>query len=255
MMSKVWLDFGHGGNDPGAIGKRSKEKDNVLKVGMRVKALLEAAGHTVKLSRSTDVFVSLGERARMANAWDADYFISLHNNAATATATGFETFIYNGSVSSATSKLQSSIHNTIAGSIGVVDRGRKRANYSVLRETNMPAVLIEYAFISNTNDENILINEVEKLAQLTAQGIINYADGQKVAAVDKKEEVNKVWVEFSSPTLKREFETFLGSKAQQEIAVQAGVDQGYMESWLTNKGAKPGDKAMLGLGATIKQNK
>ncbi|MEK4025762.1 peptidoglycan DD-metalloendopeptidase family protein [Sporosarcina sp. FSL W7-1283] len=76
-----------------------------------------------------------------------------------------------------------------------------------------------------------------------------------VAAVDKKEEANKVWVEFSSPTLKREFETFLGSKAQQEIAVQAGVDQGYMKSWLTNKGAMPGDKAMLGLGATIKQNK
>lgn len=71
----------------------------------------------------------------------------------------------------------------------------------------------------------------------------------------KKEEGNKMWVEFSSPTLQEEFKTFLESKAQQTIAVQYGVDQGYMDKWLTDEKAKPGDKAMLGLGGLIRAAK
>lgn len=185
-MAKFELDPGHGAHDPGAVGRNSKEKDNVLKVALRVKELLEAAGHTVRMTRSTDVFVSLSKRAEMANAWGADYFVSMHNNAAVASATGFETFIHSGPVSAATSKLQNAVHNAIAGSIGIVDRGRKRANYEVLRETNMPAVLIEYAFISNVNDESILINEVEKMAQLTAKGLLAVAGGKVVAAMPNK---------------------------------------------------------------------
>lgn len=71
----------------------------------------------------------------------------------------------------------------------------------------------------------------------------------------KKEEGNKMWVEFSSPTLQEEFKTFLESKAQQTISVQYGVDQGYMDKWLTDEKAKPGDKAMLGLGGLIRAAK
>src|SRR5690625_2263931 len=175
-MAKIFIDAGHGGHDPGAVGSRSKEKDNVLKVAKRLKILLESHGHVVIMSRSTDVFIPLSERARMANAWGADYFVSLHNNAAIASATGFETFIYNGPVQSKTAGFQNAIHNAIIKGIGIRDRGKKRANFAVLRETRMPAVLIEYAFITNVNDENILINEVEKLAQLTANGIINYVE-------------------------------------------------------------------------------
>lgn len=175
-MAKIFIDPGHGAHDPGAVGKHSKEKDNVLKVGLRLKTLLEAAGHTVKMSRSTDVFIALSTRAQMANSWGADYFVSLHNNAATASATGFETFIHTHTQSK-TAGFQSAIHAAIAGKIGIRDRGKKRANYAVLRETRMPAVLIEYAFISNAGDESILINKVEQLAQWTAQGITAYAGG------------------------------------------------------------------------------
>ncbi|WP_342512783.1 N-acetylmuramoyl-L-alanine amidase [Sporosarcina sp. FSL K6-1522] len=178
-MAKIFIDPGHGGHDPGAVGRHSKEKDNALKVGLRLKTLLESYGHTVKMSRSTDVFLTLSERARLANAWGADYFVSLHNNAASASATGFETFAHNGALQSKTLVFQSAIHNAIAKELGIRDRGEKRANYAVLRETRMPAVLIEYAFISNVNDERILINEVEKLAQLTANGIVSYAGGVK----------------------------------------------------------------------------
>src|SRR5690625_6695284 len=68
-MAKIFIDAGHGGHDPGAVGSRSKEKDNVLKVAKRLKILLESHGHVVIMSRSTDVFIPLSERARMANAW------------------------------------------------------------------------------------------------------------------------------------------------------------------------------------------
>ncbi len=185
-MAKIFIDPGHGKHDPGAVGKRSNEKDNVLKVGLRLKTLLESAGHTVKMSRSTDVFVTLSDRAKMANNWGAEYFVSLHNNSATAvSATGFETFIFDGAVSAATSKLQTAIHNAIASKIGIRDRGMKRQNLAVLRESAMPAVLIEYAFISNAGDENILINKVMQMAQWTAEGITAYAGGTVKPAATK----------------------------------------------------------------------
>ncbi|GEM_PF-2122921 len=184
-MAKIFLDPGHGGHDAGASGKRSKEKDNVLKIGLRLKKLLEAAGHTVKMSRTTDVFIELTERARMANSWGAHYFVSLHNNSGSATTSGFETFVHEGTTQNATLAFQSAIHKAIAGKIGIKDRGKKKANYAVLRETVMPAVLIEYAFISNTVDETILTGKVEQLAQWTADGIKAYAGGPVTPVVPK----------------------------------------------------------------------
>lgn len=264
-MSKIFIDPGHGGHDPGAVGKRSREKDNVLKVALRLKTILEGYGHEVRLSRSTDVFIPLGERARLANAWGADYFFSLHDNSATASATGFETFVYNGSVSTATTKLQNAVHSSIANQIGIRDRGKKRANFAVLRLTNMPAVLVEYAFISNYSDETILIDEVEKLALLTAQGIVNYAGGKKdVAAVPNKPkptpapEKLTIELEFTSGTLRKEVETFLGSKLQQEIAAKAASERGYSSAWINKQAdgsVANGDLVALMIGAGVKEFK
>src|SRR5690625_4151597 len=184
-MAKIMIDPGHGGSDPGAVGSKSKEKDNVLKVAKKLKTLLGKYGHTVKMTRSTDVFISLSQRANMANSWGADYFISLHNNAASSSATGFETFVYNGGVSQKTKQFQNAIHGKIAAYIGIHDRGKKRANFAVLRQTRMPAVLIEYAFITNNEDEKILIDKVNKLAEWTCDGIID-AVGGKVKSSKKK---------------------------------------------------------------------
>lgn len=179
-LSKIVIDAGHGGKDPGAIGARSKEKDNVLKIALKLKPLLESYGHKVILTRANDVYPTLTERTNMANRVNADYFVSLHNNSATSTqATGFETFIYNGNVSNKTKELQNAIHNAISKKIGIKDRGKKRANFAVLRQTKMPAVLIEYAFIRNLNDEKILIEQVDNLAQWTCDGIVNLLGGTK----------------------------------------------------------------------------
>src|SRR5690625_1870914 len=184
-MAKIFLDPGHGGHDSGAVGSRSYEKSNVLKVALKLAEYLRQMGHTVKLSRSTDVFLSLTQRTNLANSWGADIFVSLHNNSAVnKSATGFETFIYNGNVSARTRTLQNNVHNDMTKSIGIRDRAKKRANVAVVRQARMPAVLIEYTFISNKSNENILINDVDKLARLTAEGNRKTVGGK---ALPKKE--------------------------------------------------------------------
>lgn len=173
----VVLDAGHGGKDSGAVGNGLAEKNIVLSIGLRVGKLLEDAGFDVRYTRKTDTFVSLSERARLANAWDAALFVSLHvNSAANNTALGFESFVYNGTISAKTSEYQTKIHRKIAEVFkesGSVDRGQKRANFAVLRETKMPAILIEYGFVNNPNEAALLRDEafIERLARATAEGI------------------------------------------------------------------------------------
>lgn len=175
IKKKLFIDPGHGGQDPGAVGAKSKEAENVLAVALALESKLKAQGYEVKLSRRTNVYVTLNDRAKMANDWGADIFISLHDNSAVnKTATGFETFIFNGQVSTNTIKLQKSIHDAIIKGIGLRDRGMKRANFAVLRLTKMPSVLVEYGFISNLNDERIIAFEIDKQARLTFEGINHY---------------------------------------------------------------------------------
>ncbi|MFS8630309.1 MAG: N-acetylmuramoyl-L-alanine amidase [Bacillales bacterium] len=166
MTIKLVDDPGHGGKDPGAIGydKKTTEKDVVLKAGLLFrKHLSQYEGVEVIMTRDDDTFVSLSRRADIANDAKANYFISLHNNSySDPDAGGFETFIYNGPVSSNTIKWRDIIHSRLAkyvGGYGVRDRGKKRANFAVLRETAMPAVLIEMAFISNPRELSLLKND------------------------------------------------------------------------------------------------
>lgn len=175
-MAKIVIDAGHGGRDGGSYGKYSNESKLMLQIALKMKPILERSGHTVVLTRSTDTYLTLSQRASIANRANANIFVSLHNNSATAsTAHGFETFIFNGkNVSANTVRLQNNVHDVLAKGLGLRDRGKKRANFGVLRESNMPAVLIEYAFISNANEEKFLNNNIDKMAQLTAEGINKY---------------------------------------------------------------------------------
>lgn len=175
-MNKVFIDAGHGGHDSGALGNKSKEKDNCLNIVVALGKKLKEQGYTVKQSRTTDKFLSLTERTNMANDWDADIFISVHNNSGASSATGFESYIYNGGVSTQTKNLQTNVHDAIARSIGTPNRGKKSANLAVVRQTKMSAVLIEYAFITNKQDEKMLINQVDDLSKWTAAGVSHYFD-------------------------------------------------------------------------------
>jgi N-acetylmuramoyl-L-alanine amidase len=151
-MVRIVLDAGHGGQDSGAVGNGLREKDLTLKIVKHIGRLLsEYEGVEVHYTRTDDRFLELSERAAIANKLKVDLFISVHINA--GGGTGFESYIYNGNVNAKTIAYQNVIHAEIMKAIGgVKDRGRKRANYAVLRLTNMPAILTENLFIDNAND-------------------------------------------------------------------------------------------------------
>ena len=173
-MVRIVLDAGHGGTDSGAVGNGLREKDLTLNIVKKIGNLLnDYEGVEVHYTRTDDRFLELSERAAIANKLNADYFISVHINA--GGGTGFESYIYNGNVSSATIAYQNVIHAEIMKAIGnVTDRGKKRANYAVLRETKMPAILTENLFIDNANDAAKLKSEqfLQQVAYGHVQGIV-----------------------------------------------------------------------------------
>ena len=172
-MPKVFLDAGHGGKDPGALGNGLREKDINLSVALKIGDVLKSHGVDVGYSRTTDVFVELQDRTTMANNFGADVFVSIHCNAFhDSSAQGVETYSYPGSVSGR--DLAKAIQDSIVASgVYTVNRGIKTANFAVLRQTNMPAALVELAFITNPQDADILRNRQDDLALAVAKGILN----------------------------------------------------------------------------------
>jgi len=158
---KWYLDFGHGGKDPGAVGtNKTKESDTVLKIGMLIKNNLEKAGEKVITTREKDLYYSLDYRSNKANKENCDYFISLHMNSATnKSAKGVEVWVYDEK--SKVYNLAKNICTNLSKDINTPNRGVKISKkFSVLRKTKMPALLIEIDFISNSMVENSLKDDV-----------------------------------------------------------------------------------------------
>jgi len=173
---KLYLDPGHGGSDPGAVGNGLKEKDITLDIAKRIQAILASNYKQVdiKMSRTKDVTKSLQHRSNDANNWRADYFISIHCNAFDGNAHGYEDFIYKGLANtSETAGYQQIMHQEIAKVNELTNRGKKKANFHVLRETAMPAFLSENGFIDNQNDAGKIkqADWREKIALGHANGI------------------------------------------------------------------------------------
>ncbi|HEO8418171.1 N-acetylmuramoyl-L-alanine amidase [Niallia sp. FSL W8-0635] len=158
-MTKIFIDAGHGGTDSGAVGNGLQEKVLTLTIAKKIENLLKNYENTsVKMSRTSDTTLSLSQRTDAANAWGADFFLSIHINA--GGGTGYEDYRYNTlSASSATGKVQSTIHSAVMAELkafNIIDRGAKAANFHVLRETNSPAILTENLFIDTKADANLL---------------------------------------------------------------------------------------------------
>lgn len=159
-MKKIIIDAGHGGTDPGAGGHGIKEKDITLKISQEVAKRLNAnyEGVQATLTRSADVTLGLKQRTDLANKQAADVLVSIHVNAGGGKG-GFESFTYNGVQDATTTALQSSIHGEIMAQLkafNVIDRGKKRANLHMCRESAMPAVLTECLFIDVASDAALL---------------------------------------------------------------------------------------------------
>jgi N-acetylmuramoyl-L-alanine amidase len=176
---KICIDAGHGGYDAGALGPGgANEKDVNLDIALKTKAELEKCGAEVLLTRTDDTFVSLQDRTDFANKEKCDIFISAHENSAAKKkriAHGTETFWHTKGDDN-DKKLATELQTNIVSAIGLTDRGVKQANFAVLRESEMPAALIETAFISNPEEEKLLTDPVfqQKVAMAVTKGVLGY---------------------------------------------------------------------------------
>ena len=179
----VCIDPGHGGPDPGAVSPSGiQEKKITLTVAKRVAEYLRRAGVKVALTRDKDMELVAGNdsaaelyaRAKVANNAKADFFLSIHCNAAsTSDAEGFELYHYPGSTKGA--MLATKIAAAYAMASGLKKRKVASANFQVLRDTAMPAVLIELGFLTNKADCALLREPAfqDKIALGIAFGILN----------------------------------------------------------------------------------
>ncbi|HEX6594149.1 MAG TPA: N-acetylmuramoyl-L-alanine amidase [Bacillota bacterium] len=175
-MVKIFIDPGHGGHDGGAAANGLKEKDLTLKIAKKVRSRLgNYEGASTKMSRTTDKYVSLTGRTNMANSWNADFFLSIHINA--GGGTGYEDYIYSGlSSMSRAGSIHDEINKAVVSETGWRNRGKKKANFAVLRQSNMPAVLTESGFIDTKSDADKLKSDafLNKIADGHVKGIARY---------------------------------------------------------------------------------
>ncbi len=207
----VAIDPGHGGGDTGAVGilpagavtglpARSDaqgrnlvyEKDVNLDIGLRLDAWLRGQGARTLLTRTQDLAggdvpyttegADLKARVEIANSAAADIFVSVHNNSLGATTSGTETFHFYYS-SAAARALAKDVHAQMIAALGLPDRGVKTAGFYVLRNTRMPAILVEGAFLSNPTEALLLADPAarQRIAEAIGRGIAAYA-AQGVAA-------------------------------------------------------------------------
>ena len=184
----IVIDPGHGGNDAGAIGPTGvMEKNVTLKVALELKKLLEAEGAEVVMTRETDRTVSekgakasdieeLGARCAVANNVGAHIFISIHADSFTRPEARGTTGYYYSKGSGAGQKLADCIRRNLVEQLGTPSRGTQPCNFYVVKNTDMPATLIELGFISNKEEEKLLDSKegVRKAAQGILDGIEDY---------------------------------------------------------------------------------
>jgi N-acetylmuramoyl-L-alanine amidase len=203
-FSLVILDPGHGGQDSGAMCGSVLEKDLALDVARRVDRLLQAQGLATLMTRVGDAYVSLADRAALANRVRDCVFVSIHfNEANKPVSSGVETYYAVRQMTSGKSALASWLpflqrasaespngeSQNLAGLVqdslvvrtGSVNRGTKAEQFFVIANVRHPAVLVEGGFLTNKEDSARISSEDyrEQLAAAISEGIFNYRDGLK----------------------------------------------------------------------------
>ena len=185
MAIRIFIDQGHnptGSPNAGASWYGQQEQDITYEVGVMLAQLLEQDGRfEVRLSRPTPSTVlgtsnatSLQERVAQANAWPADYFISIHGNANENTAVnGTEVYVYQ--LGTQANWLGQQVLDGIVETVGTKNNGViARPGLYVLRRTQMPAILVELAYLSNPSDAEKLRNNRYAFALGMYRGILRY---------------------------------------------------------------------------------
>jgi N-acetylmuramoyl-L-alanine amidase len=184
----IVLDAGHGGRDSGAASHRDdyEEKALTLSTTFLVQEELKKLGYDVILTRSHDTYVPLNTRAQIANNHHADLFVSIHYNfALSEEVNGIEIFYYKKPANEdderliKSKKLAQKVLTAVIENTQSASRGVKQANFAVIRETHMPAILVEAGFLSN-RQERLKIKDpryLKALAAGIAKGVDNYNQG------------------------------------------------------------------------------
>lgn len=172
----VVLDAGHGGSADGAAYEGVKEKNITLPVTLRAAELLREKGYNVILTRNEDVYMDLYDRCDVANNVGADIFVSIHANASPTNLEFQGTFTYSYPNSARGEALAGHIQAAVVAQTGSVDRGLLTNDYVVLRETAMPAALLEMGFMSCHEELELLVRPEyqEKVSQGVANGVESY---------------------------------------------------------------------------------
>lgn len=169
----VVIDPGHGGKDNGGSYGRVYEKHLALDTSLRVDYLLRKKGYSTRLTRKSDVFISLSKRAEIGNYYRNSIFVSIHYNYTyNKSVKGLETFYY----TSRSKPLASYIQSGMLKKYGAHSRGVKYAKYAVLRRSKNPAVLVECGFLSNYYERKrcMLGWYRQKMAEGIVNGIVSY---------------------------------------------------------------------------------
>jgi N-acetylmuramoyl-L-alanine amidase len=205
----VVVDAGHGGHDAGARGVYGYEKNFALKMAQHLRTALMARGFKVVLTRSTDSFISLSGRVSIANQIPNSIFISLHLNSGGSTASGIETWALtpqnaaatisrgggynaNGTTGnkqdSANIALASAVQARVLSTVKVVDRGIKRAQWSVLTGIKKPGILFEGGFVTNAKECLLIASDSyqKTVAVAIADAVANYRKALEPAMVNRR---------------------------------------------------------------------
>jgi N-acetylmuramoyl-L-alanine amidase len=176
----IVLDAGHGGTDEGAKINAFMEKKISLQTALLTKKHLEELGYRVLMTRSRDVFLPLQRRVSIANKTKGSLFVSLHfNSSPSPDAQGIEIFYFDSKEmwrTRASKRLANCILYRLIDQTEAISRGIKQGNFHVIRETDMPAVLVEGGFITNKEERGKLRDKeyLDRLAVGIAQGIDKY---------------------------------------------------------------------------------
>ncbi len=188
----IVIDAGHGGHDTGSMSKTHNyvEKQLALDTALSVCQYLEEMGYKTKMTRYNDRFIPLSERAKMANDLEADLFVSVHyNHCPSQEPHGIEIFTYkeHGARFIASTKLGEQVNSHIVKYTGMHSRGVKQGNLAVVRETKMPAILVEAGFLSNPREREKVKDPQHQraIAWGIAKGIDHYLKSVSAAPTKK----------------------------------------------------------------------
>ena len=229
-MSKViCIDAGHGGKDSGAVGNGVIEKDVALKTALIIGEMLKEQGFDVVFTRTSDVYVQLNERCKIANSKNADLFISVHiNSAANENAKGTETLCYSKN------KFAELVQKNLVSTLNTNDRGvKERKDLAVLNGTKMTAVLLELGFLSNREEAKMLQNEsfIHNVAKSVVVSVCNYFGVCFKNYRGNDEMVEKITVkvngkDYKADRILKEDKNFICIKDLEQAGFEIGYDKG-----------------------------